>query len=199
MAYGNSPSYPLLLKLELTAMPLFVFFFFLPYGNFTSQKCSLILPNPSRATLLCLSLPYTSLPYPTLPTLPCPILRYPPYCTLPHPTIPYPTLSYLGLPHMHVSFNPGRESNAGLYVPKNPSWRLASTHRRISVHYRNRLSSSAASPRDLSSDDSVPAGTSKLSRSRFARSANRKEVEENKKRAPITVARQTCKLGSEKV
>lgn len=156
--------------------------------NFALQKCSLILPNPFHPTLVCLTLPYTLLPYTTLPypILPSLVYRtvvYLTLTTLPHP--PHPTLPYLALPNMHVSFNPGRESNAALYAPRNPSWRLATTHRRISARYRNSLSSSAASLRDLSSDDSVPAGTSKLSKSRFAKSVTRKEQADGRNAHPL--------------
>ena len=102
------------------------------------------LPYP---TLPYLTLPYPTLPYPLYPTLPHRTVTYltlpyptPPYRnpTVPYFTPPYPTpphltplhptrpygivpLPYLTLPNMHVSFNPGRESNASLYTPRNSS------------------------------------------------------------------------------
>lgn len=62
-----------------------------------------------------------------------------------------------------------------LCTQRNPSWHLATTRRRTCAHYRNSLSSSAVSPRELCSGACARAGISKLSRSRFAKSATRKE------------------------
>lgn len=142
-------------------------FLTLPCKCISSSYLTLLHPNLLCFTLFYPTLPYRTLPYPTVP--------YPPDPTLPHPTVPYRTVPYLALPNMHVSFHPGRESSASLYKPRNPSWHLATTRRRICARYRNSLSSSAASPRDRSSGDCVRAGISKLNRSRFAKSATRNE------------------------
>ena len=163
--------------------------FVLPYGYLTLQNVSyLTLP------MCFLILPNSTPPYPTLPSpiLPCPPLPYPPspslsYPTLSYPTLPHSTLPYLTSPDMPISCNLGRESNASLYTPRNPSWHLATTRRRVCARYRNSLSSSAASPRDHSSGDCVHAGIFKHSRSRFAKSATRKEQRKTRNAHTLTL------------
>lgn len=101
MAYGNSPSYPLLLKLELSAMPLFVLFFCLtgtlPHKNVPSSY----LTPPA---LPYSALAYPTLAYPILPSLPCPALSYVTLPTVHYPTPPYHTQPYLTSAYLTCMF-----------------------------------------------------------------------------------------------
>ena len=190
MGFGNTSSCLVLLKPRQRCRPITL-------PHFASFCFALREPHRTKSvpylTLQMISSPYLTLLYPTPPsysarpystqntfphrTLLYPTLRYPtvPYPTRLYPTPPHPTVPYGALLSMHASFNLGRESNASLSTPRNPSWHLATTLRRICARYRNCLYSLAASPRHRCSDDCVLAGISKLNRSRFAKSATKKE------------------------